>query len=98
MAKTGEIACREHFGELRFHEALLPNNVIVIPDEAIGQRKIWHEIGELCRRADGPLHLVDFAEYIGTPDLSRACHHVRKAERAGVVRKIGWVKGRVATR
>jgi hypothetical protein len=96
MATTGDLMCREHFGELRLHEALLPNKVIEIPDEVIGQRKIWREIGELCRQADAPLHLADFAEYIGTKDLSRACHHVRRAERAGLVRKIGWVKGWVA--
>ncbi len=97
MATTGDLTCREHFGELRFHEALLPGKAIEIPDEAIGQRKIWREIGELCRRADRPLHLQDFADYIGTKDLSLACHHMRRAEKAGVVRKIGWVKGWVAT-
>jgi hypothetical protein len=42
-------------------------------------------------------YLADFARHIGTPDLSRAFHHMRRAERAGVVRKIGWVKGWVAT-
>ena len=96
MAKTGEITCREHFGELRFHEALLPDKVMAIPDEAIGQRKIWREIGELVRQAKGPLHLADFAEYIGTKDASRAAHHVRKAEKAGLMKKIGWVGGWVA--
>ncbi|MCX7428622.1 MAG: hypothetical protein NTW96_23730 [Planctomycetia bacterium] len=83
MAKTGHLTCREHFGELRFHETLLAGKVIEIPDEVIGQRKIWREIGELCRQADRPLRLADFATYIGTKDLSRAAHHVREAERAG---------------
>ena len=66
MATAGDLTCREHFGELRFHEALLPGKVVEIPDEAIGQRKIWREIGELCRQADGPLHLKDFCQHIGT--------------------------------
>jgi hypothetical protein len=88
--------CREHFGELRFHEALLPGKVIPIPDEAIGQRKIWREIGELCRQDDGPLRLADFARHIGTRNLSRAAHHVRRAEKAGLMREIGWVGGWVA--
>ena len=95
MATIGDVTCREHFGELRFHEALLPGKVIAIPDEVIGQRKIWREIGELCRQADRPLHLKDFCHHIGTKDASRAAHHVRKAERAGFIRKIngygGWV-------
>jgi hypothetical protein len=71
--------------------------VIAIRDEVVGQRKIWREVGELCRKADRPLHLADFARYIGMRDLSRACHHMRRAEWAGVVRKIGWVKGWAAT-
>jgi site-specific DNA recombinase len=97
MAKVGNVTCREHFGELRFHDALLPGKAIEIPDEAIGQRKIWREIGELARRSKTPLHLVDFAKYIGTKDLSRASHHVRKAVQAGLMRKVGWFKGWVAT-
>ena len=99
MATTGDLTCREHFGELRFHEALLPGKVIEIPDEAIGQRKIWRELGELVRQADEPLHLADFARYIDTPDLSHACYHVRQATRAGVIRKVGclasgWRRGK----
>ena len=95
MTKTGEIEYREHFGELRLHEAIC-TKAIPIPDEAIGQRKIWREIGELVRKADRPLHLKDFAEHIGTKDLSRAAHHVRRAERAGLMRKIGHQGGWVA--
>ena len=48
------------------------------------------------RQADRPLHLTDFAQHIGTKDLSRAAHHVRRAEQAGLMRKIGWVGGWVA--
>ena len=48
------------------------------------------------RQADRPLHLKDFAQHIGTKDLSRAAHHVRRAEQAGLMRKIGWVGGWVA--
>jgi hypothetical protein len=84
---------REHFGELRFHEALLGDKAIPIPDEVIGQRKIWREIGELVRQANEPLHLREFCQHIGTKDASRAAHHVRKAERAGLIKKIGWAGG-----
>ena len=35
-------------------------------------------------------------QHIGTKDLSRAAHHVRRAEQAGLMRKIGWVGGWVA--
>ena len=95
MAKTGDIEHREHFGELRLHEAISAK-AIPIPDEAISQRKIWRELGELVRQADRPLHLKDFAKHIGTKDLSRAAHHVRRAERAGLMRKIGHQGGWVA--
>jgi hypothetical protein len=95
MATMGNVTYREQFGELRFHEALLGDKVVPIPDEVIGQRKIWREIGELVRQADSPLHLKDFCRHIGTKDMSRAAHHVRKAEKAGLMRKLpgygGWV-------
>lgn len=55
----------------------------------------WREIGELVRKAKHPLHLKDFCQHIGTKDMSRAAHHVRKAEQAGLMPKIerqgGWV-------
>jgi len=70
--------------------------VIAIPDEAIGQRKIWREIGELVRQANELLRLKDFCQHIGTKDASRAAHHVRRAERAGLMKRSagrvgGWV-------
>jgi hypothetical protein len=37
------------------------------------------------------MHLKEFRQHIGTPDLSRAAHHVRRAEQAGLMRKTGWV-------
>jgi hypothetical protein len=43
------------------------------------------------RQADQPLHLKNSAQHIGTKDLSRAAHHVRRAEQAGLTREIGWV-------
>jgi hypothetical protein len=43
------------------------------------------------RQANRPLHLENFARHIGTKDMSRAAHHVRRAEQAGLMRKIGWV-------
>ena len=43
-------------------------------------------------QVDKPMHLGEIAKYIGTRELSRVCHHMRRAERAGVVRKLGeWV-------
>jgi hypothetical protein len=94
-AKTGEITHPEHFGELRLHEALC-TKPISIPDTAIGTRKIWRELGELVRNAGRPLHLRDFANYLKTPDLSHASYHVRRAEKAGLIRKIGYYGGWVA--
>jgi hypothetical protein len=52
--------------------------------------------GELCREANRPLHLKDFCQHIGTKDASRAAHHVCRAERAGLMRKIGGYGGWVA--
>jgi hypothetical protein len=48
------------------------------------------------RQADQPLHLKDFAQHIGTKDLSRAAHHVRRAEKAGLMQEVGRVGGWVA--
>lgn len=90
--KTGQVEHVEAFGELRFHEAL-GCEPIPIPDEAIGRRKVWREIGQLVRQSDHPLHLADFAKHIGTKDLSRAAHHVRRAESAGLMRKVGHQGG-----
>jgi predicted MarR family transcription regulator len=50
----------------------------------------------LIRQADRPLHLKDFCQHIGTKNTSRAAHHVRLAEQAGLMRKIGWLGGWVA--
>jgi hypothetical protein len=44
MATNGGIEHREQFGELRLHEALHKKR-IPIPDEAIGQRKVWRVVG-----------------------------------------------------
>ncbi len=94
-ARVGEVEFRELHGELVFHEAF-GQEPVVIPDEAIGQRRIWREIGELVRNADAPLHLKDCCQHIGTKDASRAARHVRRAERAGMIRKIGHHGGWVA--
>jgi hypothetical protein len=48
------------------------------------------------RQADRPLHMKDFAQHIGTKCRSHAAHHVRRAEQAGLMQKIGWVGGWVA--
>jgi len=91
-ARTGKVEYKEMFGELQFHSAF-GIDPIRIPDEAIGQRRIWRELGELVRNADRPLYLKDFAIQIGTKDLSRAAHNVRRAEAAGLIRKIGHQGG-----
>jgi site-specific DNA recombinase len=91
-AQTGKISYKALFGELTLHPAFGIAR-IPIPDEAIGQRRIWRELGELVRSADRPLHLKDFAIQIGTKDLSRAAHNVRRAEAAGLIRKIGHQGG-----
>src|SRR6185436_12456274 len=94
-SRSGDIRCDVHTGELCFREGLGLKSVL-IPDEAIGTRKIWREFGELVREAEHPLHLADFAKYINTPDLSLAAYHVRRAEKAGLIRKIGCYGGWVA--
>ncbi len=91
-AKTGQIEHIEYFGELRLHEALR-TKPIPLPDNVIGRRKVWRDIGELVRQSDHPLHLADFCKFIGTKDMSRAAHHVRRAEKAGLMRKIGHQGG-----
>ena len=93
-AKRGKISYREIIGTLEFHPAF-GIDPIEIPDEVIGQRRIWREIGELARRSKQPIHLADVCEMIESPDPSHACYHMRKATAAGMVRKVsakvGWV-------
>ncbi len=89
---TGEIEYRAYSGEVRFHEAFgIPS--IAIPDEVIGTRWIWRELGELMRNSSKPLHLADFAAHIRTKDLSHAAYHVRRSELAGLIKKIGHQGG-----
>jgi hypothetical protein len=95
QAKTGKLSHPEHFGELRLHAALR-TKPIPIPDTAIGYRKIWRELADLVRQSDRPLHLADFCKYLGTSDQSHAAYHVRRAEKAGMIRKIGSYGGWVA--
>jgi hypothetical protein len=92
VAKTRQIEHIEYFGELRLHEALR-TKPILLPDNIIGRRKVRRDIGELVRQSDHPLHLADFCKYIGTKDESRVAHHVRRAEKAGLMRKIGHQGG-----
>lgn len=94
-ARTGKIEYKEMCGELQFHAAFEVKRQL-IPDEAIGQRRIWRELGEMVRNSDRPLHLRDFAIQIGSKDLSRAAHNVRRAEAAGLIRKLGHQGGWVA--
>jgi site-specific DNA recombinase len=96
-ARTGGIVYRELYGELRFHEAF-GIKPIPIPDEAIAQRRIWREIGDLAQRSDKPIHLVDVCKMIDTLDPSHACYHMRKAVKAGLVRKIGSSGGWICVR
>lgn len=41
-------------GKLWFNQNLGIDKPIPIPDEAIGQRRVWREIGELARRSKQP--------------------------------------------
>jgi hypothetical protein len=94
-AKCGKISYRKITGTLEFHPAF-SIEPIEIPDEVIGQRRIWREIGELARRSKQPIHLVDVCELIGSTCPYRACHNMRQAEAAGLVRKIGHQGGWLA--
>ena len=96
-ARVGDVEFRELHGELVFHEAF-GSKPVAIPDEVLGQRRIWREIGELARRSKKPIHLADVCRLIDTPDASHACYHVRRAMKAGLVRKLGWTGGWVAIR
>ncbi len=92
---TGIIEHREYFGEMLLHETIC-KKPIEISDREIGYRKIWREIADLAREAGRPLHLADFAKHIGTKDMSRASHNVRRAVASGLIRKIGSYGGWVA--
>jgi hypothetical protein len=94
-AKCGKISYREITRALEFHPAFGIDR-IKIPDEVIGQRRIWREIGELARRSKQPIHLADVCEMIESPDPSHACYHMRRAQAAGLVRKVGHQGGWVA--
>lgn len=91
-AQVGDVKYRELVGELCFLEAF-GIKPIAIPDEALGQRRIWREYGELVRQSKHPLHLKDFAAHINTPDMSHAAYHVRRSERAGLIEKVGHQGG-----
>ena len=83
-----KISYREITGTLEFHPAF-GIDPIKIPDEVLGQRRIWREIGELTRRSKQPIHLADVCEMIESPDPSHACYHMRRAQEAGLVKKVG---------
>jgi|GEM_PF-2648732 len=95
-AKSGDIVYRELYGELMFHEAF-GQRPITIPDEVIGQRRVWREIGELARASRRPIRLEGVGRLIDSNDPSLACYHMRQAVKAGMVRKVGAKDGWVAT-
>ena len=84
-------------GKLQLHDSLA-TKPIINPDTAIGRRKIWREIAELIRQSKQPLHLKEICQYIGTTDASHAAYHIRRAEAAGLIKKIGHQGGWVAIR
>jgi hypothetical protein len=94
-AKCGKISYREITGTLEFHPAF-GIDPIEIPDDVLGQRRIWREIGELARRSKQPIHLADVCEMIESPDPSHACYHMRREQEAGLVRKVGHQGGWLA--
>lgn len=91
-AETGDIEHPELVGKLQLHESLA-SKPIVIPDEAIGRRKIWREIADVIRQSKQPLHLKEICQHIGTTDASHAAYHIRRAEAAGLIKKIGHQGG-----
>ncbi|MCY3008003.1 MAG: hypothetical protein NTV29_18765 [Planctomycetota bacterium] len=94
-AQTGDIEHPELVGKLQLHESLA-TKPIVIPDEEIGRRKIWREIADLIRQSKQPLHLKEICQHFGTTDASHAAYHIRRAEAAGLIKKIGHQGGWVA--
>ena len=70
----------------------------LIRDEAIGRRKIWRETADLIRQSKQPLHLKEICQHIGTTDASHAAYHIRRAEAAGVIKKIGYQDGWVVAK
>jgi len=84
-------------GKLQLHDSLA-TKPITIPDTAIGRRKIWREIAELIRQSKQPLHLKEICQHIGTTDASHAAYHIRRAESAGLIKKIGHQGGRVVAK
>jgi len=83
---------RELVGKLQLHDSLA-TKPIINPDTAIGRRKIWREIAELIRQSKQPLHLKEICQYIGTTDASHAAYQIRRAEAAGLIKKIGHQGG-----
>lgn len=82
----------ELVGTLQLHESLA-SKPIIIPDTAIGRRKIWREIADLIRQSKQPLHLKEICQHIGTTDASHAAYHIRRAEAAGLIKKLGHQGG-----
>ena len=65
----------------------------LIRDEAIGRLKIWRKIADLIRQSKQRLHLKEICQHIGTTDVSHAAYHIRRAEAAGLIKKIGHQDG-----
>ncbi|MFN6300858.1 MAG: hypothetical protein ACK42H_01565 [Planctomycetota bacterium] len=91
-AQTGDIEHSELVGKMHLHESLA-TKPIVITDEAIGRRKIWREVADLISQSKQPLHLKEICLRIGTTDASHAAYHIRRAEAAGLIKKIGHQGG-----
>lgn len=92
-AKTSDIEHPELVGTLRLYESLA-TKLIIIPDTAIGRRKIWREIAELLRQSKQALHPKEICQQIGTT----AAYHIRRAEAEGLIKKLGHQGGWVAIR
>lgn len=97
IANTGDIEYPELVGTLQLYESLA-TKPIVIPDASIGRRKIWRGIADLIRQSKQPLHLKEICQHIGTTDASHAAYHIRRAETAGLIKKLGHQGGWVHSR
>jgi hypothetical protein len=70
----------------------------LIRDEANGRLKIWRKIADLIRQSKQPLHLKEICQHIGTTDASHAAYHIRRADAAGLIKKIGYHDGWVVAK
>ncbi|NQU26440.1 MAG: recombinase family protein [Candidatus Nealsonbacteria bacterium] len=93
---SGEVEYTETTADIHFHPVVLDGKCITLPSRLFVRTPYWQQIAEMARRMDEPFHLKDVQKLINTPDASHAHFHVRRAMKAGVIRRLpgpaaGWV-------